>query len=436
MILIEDDFKKDIFSKLMKRYKCGFLTNELKITHGSLYRYKNTHGVSVPESIVKNCLQMTGIGENELNNHTIKTFEPKELRHKCLNIGREIRKKQLKKWRDELPKSADIVKNGYLNLEKWFYHYRRLIDFGSRRIESVDIKDNRIIIKHKNYVKGKQRDFTVVLPRKIYINNDFIYFFGLWCGDRVGGGRIGIANKSIELNRATEEYLKNGLYQEPRFVVLKSSRIDRLPDFDFKVESVQVVKGMPGSWVACVQSVNGILKSFFDQLLEDLDSFLRILPKRNIFFAGLFDAEGNVFLEDGCFRWACKNTRRVDIYERHLKEYGLFNRYDGGNIVTNNSDVFSSLILPYMKNKEKINKAKLLCCGVGYLDKRFRKILNTVKNNPNKEVSRLARIMGRKKLWPQIRFLERYKYVESKEYPKMIFITDKGINELRREGQK
>jgi hypothetical protein len=104
--------------------------------------------------------------------------------------------------------------------------------------------------------------------------------------------------------------------------------------------------------------------------------------------------------------------------------------------VTNNSDAFSSLILPYMKNKEKINKTRLLCLGEGYLDERFRKILNTVKNNPNKEVSRLARIMGRKKLWSQIRFLERYKYVESKRYPKMIYISNKGLKELRREGQK
>ena len=104
--------------------------------------------------------------------------------------------------------------------------------------------------------------------------------------------------------------------------------------------------------------------------------------------------------------------------------------------MANNADAFSSLILPYMKNKEKKNKARLLCHGDGYLDKRFRKILNNVKNNPNKEVSQLARIMGRKKLWPQIRFLERYKYIKSKGYPKMVYISNKGLNELGREGQK
>ena len=319
MVLLKDNFKNSIFSMLVDRYNCKFLTDKFKITHGTLYRYKNKLGVSIPISIVKQCLQMINKNESELNRNIVKIFKPKELRHKCLDIGRNFRKQQLLKWRNQIPKIKDLIENNNLNIEKWFYFYRRLIDFGCRKIENVEIQDDKIIIKHKNYVKREQRNFTVILPRKISINNDFQYFFGLWCGDRVGGGRIGIVNKALELNLITAKYLKNNLYQNPQFVLLKSSRISELPNFNFKIDSVQEVKGMPGDWALCVQSVNGILRSFFYYLHKNLDIFLNMLPNKNIFFAGLFDAEGNVFIEDNCFRWACKNLEKVDIYKNTLK---------------------------------------------------------------------------------------------------------------------
>lgn len=50
-------------------------------------------------------------------------------------------------------------------------------------------------------------------------------------------------------------------------------------------------------------------------------------------------------------------------------------------------------------------------------------------------VSELGKATGRKKLWAQIKFLEDYKYLKSLGYPKRIFVTSKGLNELRREGQ-
>lgn len=50
-------------------------------------------------------------------------------------------------------------------------------------------------------------------------------------------------------------------------------------------------------------------------------------------------------------------------------------------------------------------------------------------------VSELRRIIDKKKLWVQIKFLEDYKYIKPEGYPKRIFITNKGLTELRREGQ-
>ena len=193
---------------------------------------------------------------------------------------------------------------------------------------------------------------------------------------------------------------------------------------------------MPGDWVVCVYSVNGILKSFFDYLYESLDDFLNILPSRNIFFAGLFDAEGNVFLEDECFRWACKDLKKVNIYKKYLKKYNLFNRYDGANLITNNVESFSKLVFPYIRHKEKINQCQLIFNGEGYLDKRFRNILSMINKNQDKTISEISKIMNRKKLWAQIRFLEKHKYIYSKGYPKHIHMTDKGLSELRGKGLK
>lgn len=433
MILLKDSYKKFIFEKLLNQYNCKILAKILQVSTPSIYRYKNAPHVAVPLSLIQKCVNM--LENTSLNNNIIKIFQPKELRHKGLNLGRKLRNEQLKMWRSELPEIKDLTKNSSLNLEKWFSTYQKLIDFGARVLESIIIEDNKIIINHRSYVKKEQKHFRLVLPRRIKIDNRFQYFFGLWCGDKVGGGRIGVANKSPELNQITAEYLKNNLYQNPQFVLHKSSRINRLPKLNFSIDKIEEVKDMPGDWVLCVQSVNGILKSFFDYLDQNLDEFLNILPNKNIFFAGLFDAEGNVFLEDKCFRWACMNARKVEIYKKYLKKYGLFHRYDGGNLITNNVKTFSELVLPYLKHKGKINKTQLIWLGKGYLDKKFKNILNVINKNQNKNVSELGRIIGKKKLWPQVKFLEDYKYVKSLGYPKRIFITNKGLTELGREGQ-
>jgi hypothetical protein len=436
LTLVRKDFKNSVFVKLLKKYNCSFLASKLQVSHGTIYRYKNKSNVPIPISLFKKCMILLDINLDELDKNVIKIFKPKEIRYKCLGIGRNIRKQQLKEWKNMLPHVEDLIEGNYLNLEKWFKSYLKLINFGARKIVDIKYEKNIFIVNHKNYARGKQKDFTVVLPRKIKVDDDFQYFFGLWCGDRVGGGRIGTVNKAFELNRFTADYLKNNLYQNPLFVVLKSSNISKLPNFDFKIDSVQEVKGMPGDWALCVWSVNGFLKSFFNHLYKNLDDVLNVLPDKNIFFAGLFDAEGNIFLEDSCFRWSCKNPEKVEIYKKYLRKYDLFNRYDGSSLITNNVNVFLKLIFPYLKHKEKINKSQLISTGKGYLDKKFRNILSIININQGKTVIETAKIMERKKLWPQVRFLEKYKYVKCKGYPKHVYMTCKGINELRREGQK
>lgn len=346
-----------------------------------------------------------------------------------LELGRKIRHEKLRQWKREIPKIDEIFERDCLNFKKWFDSYQKLINFGPRQIKYIKEKEKKLIIKYTNYAKGVKGDFKVIIPAKIKIDEDFQYFFGLWCGDKIGGGRVGIGNIQKELIFYTKGYLEK-IHQKPILSLMKSSKVKDLPDFGIKFDETRIVKGMPGTHVFCVFAVNGIFKSFFDYLLKNLDTFLDLLPNRNIFFAGLFDAEGNISLEDECFRWACKNKKEVEVYRKYLSNYKLFRRYDGSNLVTYNKKMFIELIFPYIKHKEKINRIKLIHLGEGHLDNRFINILNHINNNKYITNSELAKILNVKKIWSQTRFLEKFKYIKSKGYPKKLFITKRGLKEI------
>jgi len=171
--------------------------------------------------------------------------------------------------------------------------------------------------------------------------------------------------------------------------------------------------------------------SFFDYLYKNLNEVLNLLPNRYIFFAGLFDAEGNILLEDNCFRWSCLDEEKVKIYIKHLKELNLFNRYDGCNLVSYNKEIFTKEILPYLKHSAKINKSNLVCYKTGKLENRFLEILNLIKNNHGITNLELAKVLKRVKRYSQTRFLENLGYIKTMNYPKQLFITQKGLEEIQ-----
>ncbi|MBI4016009.1 MAG: hypothetical protein HY362_04815 [Candidatus Aenigmarchaeota archaeon] len=436
MIVLKNDFRATLFSKLINLYGRKFLLRKLKISSPSLYSYKNKQNVAISLQVLKLCIRLLKINEDALQNNIVIYYKPKELRHKGLIIGRACRREQLKKWRSEIPHIEDVIDGDFIDLEKWFNSYKKLVYFGTKTLENIKKDGNKLTIKHTIYTKGKKHHFTITLPRKVSLDSNFHYFFGLWCGDRVGGGRVGIINKSMSLLNWSHKYLEHNIYQKPKYelYLYKNPKKLKIPNFHFKFCKVSRVNLPKGDWVVCVYSVNGILKKFFDYLNKNLDTVLRLLPYRNIFFAGLFDAEGNVSFEDNYFRWACQNMEKVKIYEKYLKKYNMFNRYDGGSLITNNTLAVSTLILPFLKQEDKKNKARLLCLGDGHLDKKFTNILYIVKNNEGKRITELAKIINRRKLYAQIKFLERFKYVECTDYPKRVYMTPKGITELRREG--
>ncbi|HLD18501.1 MAG TPA: hypothetical protein VJB90_00625 [Candidatus Nanoarchaeia archaeon] len=350
-----------------------------------------------------------------------------EIRSECLALGREIRHKQLIEFRESIPKIKDILENNSLNFEKWFKSYQNMINFGSRKILSISKKENLLEIVYRNNAKGVSKTFKTNFPCKIPIDQDFQYFFGLWIGDKAGGGRFGVMNKEKSIIFFVRSYLEK-LYQKPEMVLHVHS--ENLPNLEYNYDKLVRINSIRNGYAISTHSINGIFKSFFKYLEQDLDLFLDLIPNKSIFFAGLFDAEGNVFLEDSCFRWSSNNKINIPIFIKHLKSLDLFKRFDGSNLVTNNKNIFSDNILPYIKHPSKINDAKLVCYGEGFLNERFKTILRHICLNPGISSKQTAQALKRVKVSSQILFLNKHKYIERRGYPFKMYITTKGAASL------
>jgi len=422
---VNPKFRKELFKE---HGSVTNLANKLNTSGIMLSAFKNNSLKTIPYKLFKNICKEFHISNKERDKHIKYFYTHKEICNKGLIIGRNFRKRQLKNWRKELPSVNKIIGKKRLDLEKWFESYLKLINFGCRKFKKIRKEGNKIIIQYYNYSNSKKRLFHNILPRRIKIDKDFQYFFRLWCGDRVGKGRFGVVNQNEDINLITIKYLKK-IYQKPKVVLMINPNI-KIPDLKINIEKIMKYKSLK-TYGVYVYSQNNILFTFFDYLAQNLNTTLSVLPNKNIFFAGLFDAEGNVFLEDRCLRWSCKTKKYLRVYQRHLKDLDLYHRYDGSNFVTYNLQTFLDAVYPFIKHKNKINDIRLLCNLNGKLKNRFLNILKEVYKKPCAKIKELAKGLKRAKLYSQIRFLEDTGYVYIKEYPKKVYLTEKGLKELR-----
>ena len=431
-IILNPEFKKKIFEEALDEYSPDKLAFVLNSSSAMLYHYKNNRTKSVSVPIIEKIKSILSLKDEEIEKNTIDILTNKEIKNKGLELGRNFRREQLKNFRTQIPRVNDIIEDNFLNLEKWFSHYQKLINFGCREIKNIEKEDNILKVTYTNYANGKKKIFTTLFPRKIKIDEDFQYFFGLWVGDKAGGGRLGIMNKEKTINLYAAECLKK-LYQNPEFVLHVHD--ENIPRLDYKIDKVVRINSVRNGYAISVHAINSIFKSFFDYLEEDLDNFLNLIPNKNIFFAGLFDAEGNIFLEDKCFRWSSKNERNIEIFKKHLKEMNLFHRFDGANLVTYNRELFAKDILPFIKHPARINDANLICFKRGILNKRFKEILEFIKNNPGESAKAIAKALKRAKISSQLLFLLDNNYIYRNEYPNKMYITNKGVASLSHGGK-
>ena len=76
-----------------------------------------------------------------------------------------------------------------------------------------------------------------------------------------------------------------------------------------------------------------------------------------------------------------------------------------------------------MKHPKKINNSNLVLFGKGILEKRFLDILNTLREYKGVNCNELAKILHKKKIYAQVRFLKGLGYVHTEGYPQRIFIN-------------
>lgn len=427
MVKLRPSFIQKVFIKLSLEFKGSKKASKLlQIPYSSFRAYKNRYSSSLPQRLIDKIEGLKIMSKKQIQKNKLYSYYRDTQNKKILANGRQIRLNKLKRWKNEIPRLSKIFKGDYLDFETWFIAYKKLIDFGARKFNYVRKKRGILEVSYIIHSNKEKKEFILKFPSKIIIDDEFVYFFGLWCGDRTGGKRFGICNKNADIIKFTEHFLKKYNQRVEKTLIISKGVLPPKIDYDKKFIIDHDVKG----WVLSVHSTNGILSSFFHYLQSNLEEFLTRIKNKEVFFAGLFDAEGNVSLYNGSFRWACKNNGLVDIYSKFLKELDLFNRYDGGCLITYNRAGFYKKILPFLKHTDKINKTKFLCKGEGTLWQDYLKILEFIKNNPDKTAKEIAKALKKTKVYSELKLLNDFGFISRDTYPQKFEITLKGLKSL------
>ena len=425
LVQVKPVYQRELFERIVKKYHSSLKASKiLKIPASSIRGYKNLYFDSIPKSLLLNILKKLEILKENSETNILRSFNRNKQINICLNKGRDIRKKYLAKLKSDMPNVQNIIHENQLNLEKWLEYYLPLASIGCRKINISDEKDF-LVLSYRNFTKHGFKEFSKRLPKKIIIDNNFMYFFGLWCGDRSGGKRFGICNKNNEIITYTEDFLKKYNQNVEKILYIQKS----LPVPNIPFDKIFVIDKDIKGWVISVHETNGVLSSFFHYLQSNIDFLLRNYNSY-AFFAGLFDAEGNVSLHNQSFRWACKNEKLINIYRKFLKKLDLYHNYDGHCIISYNKNIFYKMILPYMKHTDKINLVQLMCAGKGDLLHEHYKILDYLRDTPEKTTKEIAKALKKNKVYSELRILKDFGFVSYEGYPHVFRATPKGLKSI------
>jgi len=317
------------------------------------------------------------------------------------------------------------MREDYLIVSDWFKEYSYLLDMPFRKVK-IHTDDHNINLKYKNYTKNGFKDFEVSIPIKFRIDDEFIYFLGLWCGDRSGGKRFGVCNQNKDIINFVEKFLIKYQQRVEKILYIKKGLKKPKVNYDKKFTFDKETNG----WVLSVHSNNCVLASFFNYLKLNLAEFLSNIDNKYPFFAGLFDAEGNVSLYNKSFRWACHDKDFIKIYSKHLKMLNLYDKYDRCCLISYNTDEFYNNILTYMKQGEKKNLTEFMITGNGVRPYDYVRLLKYVISHPNRPAKDIAKALKKNKVYSELKLLVNFGHMEHKNYPYQFEVTQKGKDYL------
>jgi len=260
---------------------------------------------------------------------------------------------------------------------------------GIAQLIDMDVSRDTLTLKYKVFVKASSKFalHTSVLPRFFTLGDDAMYFLGLWSGDGAGGGRVGVVNKNPSLLAKSVDSLRKSFRQPQDLLVgnamsayglndaRRREQENLLREMGVRQINHTVNKNCYRSPVFSVSVHNGLLRRLLDFLRENFHEVFSgaSVEARGKFYAGLFDAEGNVNFNlkerEFNFRWATKDPRFADFLMRWLREDGFYlPHYDGANVKVGcrkktrlmEFQRFESLIFPYLVHPGKRRTARQL----------------------------------------------------------------------------
>lgn len=412
LVKLIPSFQRKIFEKVITKY-AGSLNAEkiLKIPASSIRGYKNLYFCLVKQDLLTKLINLGFLTELELSKNTLAIFSKEALVEFNLNSGRSKRINNLKDMRSLLPSVKSLVIKNELNFLKWFEKYHNLLDSGFRK-STFFSKNSLLYISYNNFVKKENKKFEVQIPEKFILNDKFSYFFGLWCGDSAGGKRFGIVNQDEAILTFTEDFLKE-MHQNVEKILYFSELIEE-PKVNF--DKKYILKTNKKGWVLSVHSGNGILTSFFNYLYDNLEEFLNFLNLES-FFAGLFDAEGNVSIYNRSIRLACKDKEKVRIYTKFLEKESFSVTYDGGCMVIYDLNLFFDKFYHHIIHSKRKKLLYFLCTGKGEMPLAFQEVADYVVNHPNCTQKEIAKALKKTKVFQELKLLCDFEYLCHKGYP-------------------
>jgi len=255
---------------------------------------------------------------------------------------------------------------------------------GVVRLESMGFDENVVTAKYQVFNKETKSfvGHVSILPTTFQLNTETMYLFGLWAGDNTGGGRVGICNKNWSLIKKSSELLQRCFKQPQRLLIgnVMDAEFDETNKQSYREQLLPIVgkvtftvnaKCFRGPALA-VSSHNALFKRLLDFLKCNLgDMFAEVSDvNRGAFYAGLFDAEGNVnnSKKGISFRWSAMNQKFVETLMTWLKKDGFHPSYDGANIKIGHRketratefQLFAKLVMPHLIHPQKQHAAQAL----------------------------------------------------------------------------